>query len=150
MSKPLDPENARAIRAYTARLAEGCDLAGAVLFDSRARYSHHADRDADLAVLLRRPPRHVLDTKLAVADSALDVMSETGVQIQPMPIREDDQDANDRRRQPSPFADDMRRLRGGRSALPRARVQQRRFRGVMLPSRRASPRAVGRGREQGS
>jgi uncharacterized protein len=138
MSKPLDPENARAIRAYTARLAEGCDLAGAVLFDSRARYSHHADRDADLAVLLRRPPRHVLDTKLAVADSALDVMSETGVQIQPMPIREDDQDANDRRRQPSPFADDMRRLRGGLHRLVLSGGAGSRDREPVAPQRRGS------------
>jgi hypothetical protein len=47
---------------------------------------------------------------------------------------------------PPPFGDDLRRLRGGRWGLPGTRARRRRFRGVMLPSRSASPRAVGRGR----
>jgi len=90
MSKPLDPETARAAWAYLARIAERYDLAGAVLFGSRARHSHRADSDADRAVLLRGPTGHFLDTKLDLADIAFDVLLETGVLIQPLPIWEDE------------------------------------------------------------
>ncbi|QVL47097.1 MAG: nucleotidyltransferase domain-containing protein [Thiocapsa sp.] len=90
MSKPLDPETARAARAYLARIAERYDLAGALLFGSRARHSHRADSDADVAILLRGPRGHFLDTKLDLADIAFDVLLETGVLIQPLPIWEDE------------------------------------------------------------
>jgi len=44
MSKPLDPETARAARANLARIAERYDLAGAVLFGSRPG----AEADAEM------------------------------------------------------------------------------------------------------
>jgi predicted nucleotidyltransferase len=90
MPKPLDPETARATRACLARIAERYDLAGAVLFGSRARHSHRADSDADLAVLLRGPSGHFLDTKLDLAGIAFDVLLETGVLIEPLSIWEDE------------------------------------------------------------
>jgi antitoxin ChpS len=37
-------------------------------------------------VLLRGEPANFLDTKLAMADAAYDVLLETGVRIQPLPI----------------------------------------------------------------
>jgi uncharacterized protein len=83
MSKPLDPVTARAARVYLARIAELYDLAGALLFGSRARHSHRADSDADLAILLRGLRGDFLDTKLDLADIAFDVLLETGVLIYP-------------------------------------------------------------------
>lgn len=58
----------------------------AVLFGSRARGSHHADSDADVAVVLTGPVQSRLRTKLALADLAYEVLLATGVHVQPHPI----------------------------------------------------------------
>jgi antitoxin ChpS len=56
------------------------------LFGSRARGDHRAQSDTDVAVLLSGAPGPFLETKLALADIAYDVLLETGVLIQPLPI----------------------------------------------------------------
>jgi predicted nucleotidyltransferase len=86
----LDADTERAARAFLARVSADHDVAGAVLFGSRARRSHRPDSDADIAILLRGARGRFLDTKLALADIAFDVLLETGVLIQPFPIWEDD------------------------------------------------------------
>jgi uncharacterized protein len=48
------------------------------------------DSDADIAVLLCGRHGAFVDTKLAMADIAYDVLLETGVHIQPLPIWEDE------------------------------------------------------------
>lgn len=90
MKKQMDFETEHAARAFLARIAPKYDLAGAVLFGSRARHNHRPDSDADLAILLRGPRGHFLDTKLDLADIAFDVLLESGVLIQPLPIWEDE------------------------------------------------------------
>ena len=72
------------------------DLAGAFLFGSRARKTHRPDSDADLAVLLRGQPGRFIATKLAMADIAYDVLLETGILIQPMPIWQEEWDHRER------------------------------------------------------
>lgn len=84
----LDPDTERAARAFLARVADRYDLAGAILFGSRARRNHRADSDADVAVLLRGQPGKFLPTTLALADIAYDVLLETGIRVQPLPIWE--------------------------------------------------------------
>jgi antitoxin ChpS len=61
-----------------------------ILFGSRARATERSDSDADVAVLLRGPRGHFLDTKLDMVDVAYEVLLETEVYIQPMPIWEDE------------------------------------------------------------
>lgn len=68
----LDPVTDQAAHAFVDKLAGRFDVAWAVLFGSRARQEHRPDSDAD------------------VADVAYDVLLETGVLIQPLPIWEDE------------------------------------------------------------
>lgn len=86
----VDNETAIATRAFIEKVASRYDLAGAILFGSRARKSHRSDSDADVAVLLRVRPGKFVATKLALADLAYDVLLETGIRIQPLPIWEDE------------------------------------------------------------
>ena len=86
----IDAETEKAVRAFIEKVASQYDLAGAILFGSRARQSHRPDSDADVAVLLRGRRGRFLDTKLAMADMAYDVLLETGVLIQPLPVWEDE------------------------------------------------------------
>ena len=84
----IDEKTAIATRAFVEKVASQYDLAGAILFGSRARKSHRTDSDADVAVLLRGRPGKFVATKLAMADIAYDVLLETGIRIQPLPIWE--------------------------------------------------------------
>lgn len=86
----LDPETQRAVRAFIARVATHYDFAGAVLFGSRARGTNRPDSDADVAVLLHGRPGKFVTTKLEMADIAYEVLLETGIRIQPLPIWEDE------------------------------------------------------------
>jgi predicted nucleotidyltransferase len=86
----LDFETERAARNFVRKLAGSYDLAGAILFGSRARKSHRTDSDADIAVLLHGHPGKFIATKLAMADIAYDVLLETGIRIQPLPIWEEE------------------------------------------------------------
>lgn len=86
----LDPDTARATMLFIERIASQYDMLGAVLFGSRARRTHRPDSDADVAVLLRGEPQRFLATKRAMADVAFDVLLETGVRVQPLPVWEDE------------------------------------------------------------
>jgi predicted nucleotidyltransferase len=86
----VDVDTARATRAFVERVAAQYPISGAILFGSRARGSYRPDSDADIAVLLRGHRGKFVDTKLAMADIAYEVLLETGVRVQPLPIWEDD------------------------------------------------------------
>lgn len=86
MSAQPDPLTSRATQAFLRAIAADFDPAGAILYGSRARRTHAADSDADVAVLLRGPHRRFLPTMLALSDVAFDVMLETGINISPLPI----------------------------------------------------------------
>ena len=73
----IDPGTERAVRAFIVRVAGQYDLAGAVLFGSRARGNFHPGSDADIAVLLHGVPGRRVDAALKMADIAFDVMLET-------------------------------------------------------------------------
>ena len=60
----------------------------ALLFGSRARRTHRADSDVDVAVLLAGPRGRLMDTSLELADIAFDVLLETTIYIAPLPIWE--------------------------------------------------------------
>lgn len=86
----LDPETERAARAFLDKTAAHYDVVGAILFGSRARRSHRPDSDADIAVLLRGASGPRLDTALNLADIAFDVLLETGILVEGLPIWEDE------------------------------------------------------------
>lgn len=82
----LDQDTQQAIQRFLALIASHYSVAGAILYGSRARGTHHRDSDADLAVLLQGEHQRFLTTKLAMADTAFDVLLETGINISPLPI----------------------------------------------------------------
>ncbi len=86
----IDSETRAAMRSFIDKVALRYDLAGAFLFGSRARKTHRADSDADVAVLLHGKPGKFISTKLAMADLAYEVLLETGIRIQPLPIWEEE------------------------------------------------------------
>ncbi len=86
----LDPLTDQAAQAFLERLAGRFDVASAILFGSRARQQHRPNSDADVAVILHGAKGPFLDTKLVMADVAYDVLLETGVLIQPLPIWEEE------------------------------------------------------------
>jgi uncharacterized protein len=82
----LDRNTEEAIRRFLALIARHYEMAGAIVYGSRARGTHRPDSDADVAVLLRGAHQRVLTTTLAMADMAYDVLLETGVNISPLPV----------------------------------------------------------------
>jgi predicted nucleotidyltransferase len=85
-----DPETLRASATFMARVSASYPVIGAYLYGSRARGDSRPSSDADIAVLMRGVHGAFLDTKLALADIAYDVLLETGVRIQPLPIWDDE------------------------------------------------------------
>jgi antitoxin ChpS len=57
-----------------------------LMFGSRARGDYDADSDVDLAILMAEPSGDFFDIKLKMDDVAFDVLLETGIKIQPLPI----------------------------------------------------------------
>lgn len=88
----LDSATERATKLFMQRITMQYDTASAILFGSRARQTHRADSDADVAVLLRGAHQRFLPTKLAMADVAFDVLLETGINISPLPVWLDEWD----------------------------------------------------------
>jgi predicted nucleotidyltransferase len=84
----VDADTRRAARAFIARVAARYPVDGALLFGSRSRGSHRSDSDADIAVLLHGERGPFVSTKLELADIAYDLLLETGIRIQPLPIWE--------------------------------------------------------------
>lgn len=86
----IDKDTEGAVRAFISKVVGQFDYVGAILFGSRARHTHRSDSDADIAVLLRGAHGKFVDVKFAMADIAYDVLLETGIRIQPLPIWEDE------------------------------------------------------------
>lgn len=66
------------------------DITGVILFGSLARSDANAQSDADLAILLKGKSGRRLDVALAMADMAFDVMLQTGLMIDALPLWEDE------------------------------------------------------------
>jgi predicted nucleotidyltransferase len=90
--RPVDPKIQKAISIFVALVERDHPVAQAYLFGSYARGDQRKDSDIDVAVILRgRPPgeRDFWKTAHALSDVAYDVLVDTGVQISPLPIWED-------------------------------------------------------------
>lgn len=88
----IDHDTEEAVRRFLSLIASRYDMAGAIIYGSRARGTHRPDSDADVAVLLNGEHQRFLTTKLAMADVAFDVLLETGVNISPLPVWLDEWD----------------------------------------------------------
>jgi predicted nucleotidyltransferase len=86
----LDPATETAVRIFLARISAHYAFGAAWLFGSRARGTFRPDSDADVAILMRGLRGAFLETKLELADIAYEVLLETGIRIQPLPVWEDE------------------------------------------------------------
>ncbi len=84
----IDAETGRAIRAFMARVSSKYPVAEGVLFGSRAQGTHRSDSDADLAVVLKGETGSRYKVAGDMAAIAFDVMQETGVLVDPLPLWE--------------------------------------------------------------
>lgn len=82
----IDHDTEEAVRRFLGLIANSYDMAGAIIYGSRARGTHRPDSDADVAVLLNGEHQRVLATTLAMADVAYDVLLDTGINISPLPV----------------------------------------------------------------
>lgn len=82
----IDHDTEEAIRYFLTLISTRYDIAGAIVYGSRARGTHRPDSDADVAVLLRSEHQRFLTAKLDMADIAFDVLLETDILISPLPI----------------------------------------------------------------
>jgi predicted nucleotidyltransferase len=86
----VDPVTLNAVHAFMEVVTGRYDTKGAILFGSRARNTHRPDSDADVAVLLRGTRGKQFEVVLDLSGLAFDVLLETGILIQPLPIWEDE------------------------------------------------------------
>lgn len=86
MPHHLDRQTEHAVSRFASIIASRYDMAGIIVYGSRARGTHRQDSDADVAVLLHGEHLPFLPTKLEMADAAFDVSLETGILISPLPV----------------------------------------------------------------
>lgn len=84
----IDLASEQAIRVFLARVPTELKIELAILFGSRARGDHRPDSDADLALIFERGNEWPLVE--ALAGLAFDVLMDTGVLIQAVPISSQD------------------------------------------------------------
>lgn len=82
----IDSDTEGAVRRFLALIESRYDMAGAIVYGSRARGTHRPDSDADVAVLLRGEHQNLRTAVQDMADVAFDVLLETGILVSPLPI----------------------------------------------------------------
>lgn len=82
----INPYTENAVRRFANLIAHRYDIDQIIVYGSRARGTHRPDSDADVAVILRGEPQQFLAAKIDMADTAFDVLLETGILISPIPI----------------------------------------------------------------
>ena len=90
METAMDSNTRRSARLFLTKVAETYPLAGAWLFGSRARGDQRPGSDADIAVLLRGAHGERTTAARLMAGIAFDVMLDTGILIDPLPLWEDE------------------------------------------------------------
>ena len=78
----------QAARSFAQRVSQAYPMQQAILFGSRARGDAHEESDADVAIILKGPVGHFVHTKMAMDDIAYDVLLDTGIRVQPLPVWE--------------------------------------------------------------
>ncbi len=88
-TRPVDATTRQALRAFVAKLAGQYEIKSVILFGSRARGDYRPDSDADVMLLLSGKPGKMLPVKMALAGIAYDILLETGIRIQALPVWEE-------------------------------------------------------------
>ncbi len=83
---PIDADTARAARVFMQRLRGRYTVIEGILFGSRARGTHTADSDADIAVVLEGAKGNRNAIGGDMAGIAFDVLMETGVLVEALPL----------------------------------------------------------------
>jgi len=86
MSTTIDPATRGAANAFWDKLSQHFEVSRVFLFGSRARNTHTDESDADIAIILRGEVGKFIETKFAMDDLAYEVLLDTGIRIQPLPI----------------------------------------------------------------
>ncbi len=86
----VDPLTAQASKAFLQKLEGHFNISKAILFGSRARLDYTDESDADIALLISDEVGQFVDTKLQLDDYAYEVLLDTGIRIQPIPIWQDE------------------------------------------------------------
>jgi len=86
----LDAETARAARAFMRRLEGKYPVVEGILFGSRARGTHTPESDADIAIVLEGTTGNRYAAGGDMAGIAFDVMLETGVLVEALPLWADE------------------------------------------------------------
>ena len=87
-----DSETLRAAHAFLRRLEGRFPVAEGILFGSRARRTHRAGSDVDLAVVLSGPRGDLTAAALDMAGIAFEVMLDTGILVEALPLWADEFD----------------------------------------------------------
>jgi predicted nucleotidyltransferase len=86
----VDPDTANAARAFLGRVSKRYSVDHAILFGSRARRTHQPQSDADIAVVLNGEHGERAEAAIEMAGIAFDVLLDTGVLIQALPLWQDE------------------------------------------------------------
>jgi predicted nucleotidyltransferase len=86
----LDRETERAVRAFMQRIAGRYSVSEGILFGSRARHTHHAQSDADIAVVLKGTHGNRTAAAIDMTGVAFDVLLETGILVEALPLWADE------------------------------------------------------------
>jgi predicted nucleotidyltransferase len=86
----IDAETALAARVFMERLEGRYQVQGAILYGSRARGTHTAESDADIAVILKGERGDRWEVTKDMSGIAVDVLMETGILVQALPLWEDE------------------------------------------------------------
>jgi uncharacterized protein len=85
-----DVDTVGAACEFVRRASARYSVRSAVLFGSRARGTHRSDSDVDIAIVLQGQRGKLIETSIEMADIAFELLLETKVYIQPLPIWEDE------------------------------------------------------------
>lgn len=88
----VDAATAHAAKSFLGRVAAMYPVDYAILFGSRARQNHQPDSDADIAVVLHGLHGERTAAAIGMAGIAFDVLLDTGILVQALPLWQDDMD----------------------------------------------------------
>ncbi|MGS0742313.1 nucleotidyltransferase family protein [Glaciimonas sp. GG7] len=89
-SHPLDVATATTVKAFLEKVSAVFSVRSVILFGSRARGEFMPDSDADVAVLLSGQHGKFMAAKMTMSDMAFDVMLDTGIRVEALPVWEDE------------------------------------------------------------